>query len=255
MSVPRVTSSRFERLLGARFFPLLDVIQAELTEEGMHLGGRGPKCTVAKGPHLLRLTRSVTYRERNTPDHSSTFDRLWELYEAEREEAEVTTVMDGATQENALASSLIRQEHGDSETRGLDLTCSVNIPSSACEEQREEAPRCADHMSTATNVTSEEGRCISKGLSGERQRVVTHFAAEDLSVVTSPGDKGGDMYDRDEEGENGEEGWGSAGGSGTCSKAGLKGEVSRMRLKAHARGRWKKSLIDLLKRRGGLDKV
>lgn len=251
--VPRVVhvvSSRFERLLGARFDPLLKAIQAELTQDGMHLGGRGPKCTVAKGPHLLRLTRSVTYRERNNPDHSSTFDRLWELYEAEGEEAEVTTVMDGATQENALASSLLRQE------RGLDLTRSVNIPSSDCEEGREETSRCVDQKSTATIVSiasSEEGRCVSKGLSGDRQRVITPFAAEGLPVATSPGDEGGERYEKDEEGENGEEGWASAGGSGTCSKGGLEGEVSRMR--GHTRWRWKKSLIDLLKRIGGLDKV
>lgn len=265
--MPRVVSSRFERLLGARFDPLLEAIQAELTQEGRHLGGRGPKCTVAKGPHLLRLTRSVTYRERNNPDHSSTFDRLWELYEAEGEEvmlkeAEVTTVMDGATQENALASSLSsepRQEHGDSETRGLDLTRGVNVPSSDCEERREETSRCVDQESTATIVSiasSEEGGCISKRISGERLRVVTPFAAESLPVVTSPGGRcgsyGGEGGDRDEkdgeEGENGEEGWESAGGF-----AGLKGEVSRRR--GQARWGWKKNLVDLLKRIGGLDKV
>lgn len=46
---------------------------------------------VAKGPHLLRLTRSITRREREQAGHSATFDRLWELYEDESEEASAVT--------------------------------------------------------------------------------------------------------------------------------------------------------------------
>lgn len=80
--------TRFERKLGGSVEPLLEALEASLAHEGKHLGGRGPKFAEAKGPHLLRLTRSITSRERdNLEPHSATFDLLWELYEDERKEA------------------------------------------------------------------------------------------------------------------------------------------------------------------------
>lgn len=71
--------------------PLIQGLTAELALEGKHLGGRGPKAAVAKPPCLLRLTRSLTMRERSKPGHASTFDLLWELYEGERKEASAIT--------------------------------------------------------------------------------------------------------------------------------------------------------------------
>lgn len=79
--------ARFERLLQGSLDPLLRAIAAELALEGKHLGGRGPKAATASGPHLLRLTRSITSREREMVGHAATFDLLWDLYEEERKEA------------------------------------------------------------------------------------------------------------------------------------------------------------------------
>ncbi|CAM9544318.1 unnamed protein product [Scytosiphon promiscuus] len=79
--------ARFERLLGASAGPLLQALDAELAAEGKHLGGRGTKASVANGPHLLRLTRAITMRERERVGHPATFDLLWELYDEERKEA------------------------------------------------------------------------------------------------------------------------------------------------------------------------
>ena len=79
--------ARFERLLQGSLEPLLRALATELALEGKHLGGKGPKSTVANGPHLLRLTRSITSRERERAGHSATFDLLWDLYEEERKEA------------------------------------------------------------------------------------------------------------------------------------------------------------------------
>eukprot|EP00752_Nemacystus_decipiens_P001290 g1283.t1 len=79
--------ARFERLLQGSLEPLLRALGEELAAEGKHLGGKGPKSAVANGPHLLRLTRSITSRERERAGHSATFDLLWDLYEEERREA------------------------------------------------------------------------------------------------------------------------------------------------------------------------
>ncbi|CAM9555363.1 unnamed protein product, partial [Hapterophycus canaliculatus] len=89
--------ARFERLLGASLEPLLQALDAELAVEGKHLGGRGPKAAVANGPHLLRLTRAITTRERERVDHPATFDLLWELYEEERKEAADADAVAAAT--------------------------------------------------------------------------------------------------------------------------------------------------------------
>lgn len=91
---------RFERLLGGSVAPLLLAIATELSREGKHLGGRGARAAIAKGPHLLRLTRSITSRELDREGHSLTFDLLWELYEDEKRAAEAS----GATAERSGAA-------------------------------------------------------------------------------------------------------------------------------------------------------
>lgn len=78
--------------------PLLLAIATELSREGKHLGGRGARAAIAKGPHLLWLTRSITARERDRKGHSYTFDLLWELYEDEKKEAEAS----GAAEKGSL---------------------------------------------------------------------------------------------------------------------------------------------------------
>ncbi|CBN76549.1 conserved unknown protein [Ectocarpus siliculosus] len=106
----QVTSmiARFERLLGGSLEPLLQVLDAELALEGKHLGGRGPRAAVANGPHLLRLTRIVTSRERERVGHSSTFDLLWELYEDERKEAaELAAAAAAAEAAEAVAAAIL----------------------------------------------------------------------------------------------------------------------------------------------------
>ncbi|CAM9664200.1 unnamed protein product, partial [Ectocarpus sp. 8 AP-2014] len=100
--------ARFERLLGGSLEPLLQVLDAELALEGKHLGGRGPRAAVANGPHLLRLTRMVTSRERERVGHSTTFDLLWELYEDERKEAaELAAAAAAAEAAEAVAAAIL----------------------------------------------------------------------------------------------------------------------------------------------------
>ena len=90
-------SIRFERLLGGSVAPLLLAIATELSREGKHLGGRGARAAIAKGPHLLRLTRSITSRELDREGHPLTFDLLWELYEEEKKAAEASWATEGGS--------------------------------------------------------------------------------------------------------------------------------------------------------------
>ncbi|CAN0385312.1 unnamed protein product, partial [Ectocarpus sp. 12 AP-2014] len=139
--------ARFERLLGGSLEPLLQVLDAELALEGKHLGGRGPRAAVANGPHLLRLTRIVTSRERERKGHSSTFDLLWELYEDERKEAAELAAAAAATEAaEAVAAAILAGSAAaaasSSTAEGLDPEVSV-----------EGATRC---MTQATTVGGEE---------------------------------------------------------------------------------------------------
>ncbi|CAM9490304.1 unnamed protein product, partial [Ectocarpus sp. 13 AM-2016] len=139
--------ARFERLLGGSLEPLLQVLDAELTLEGKHLGGRGPRAAVANGPHLLRLTRIVTSRERERKAHSSTFDLLWELYEDERKEAAELAAAAAATEAaEAVAAAILAGSAAaaasSSTAEGLDPEVSV-----------ERATSCTTQ---ATTVGSEE---------------------------------------------------------------------------------------------------
>lgn len=110
--------------------PLLQVLDAKLALEGKHLGGRGPRAAVANGPHLLRLTRIVTSRERERVGHSSTFDLLWELYEDERKEAaELAAAAAAAEAAEAVAAAILAGSAAAAASRsaagGLDPEVSV----------------------------------------------------------------------------------------------------------------------------------
>lgn len=68
--------------------PLILAIETELSREGKHLGGCGRRSALAKGPYLLRMTRSIISRERDREDHSDTFDLLWELCDNQKTETD-----------------------------------------------------------------------------------------------------------------------------------------------------------------------
>ncbi|CAM9989157.1 unnamed protein product [Pylaiella littoralis] len=120
--------ARFERLLRGSLEPLLRALETELALEGKHLGGRGPKATVANGPHLLRLTRSITSRERERADHSPTFDLLWELYEDERKE--------GATAAEAAAAAAVAAAVATAISAGTAAATAARTGCSEAQERR-----------------------------------------------------------------------------------------------------------------------
>ena len=213
---------RFERLLGASFEPLLQAIQAELICEERH---PGPKSAGAKGPHLLRLARSVTFRERENTDHSPTFDRLWELYEAEREEACQHEVAVAAEGEICEARSCLNE--------------------SATRSELLENSRLEDKGNDKGNDEAEAGeKDLKESDEEEGGSGGTPAEAAEVAGVRASGEPG--ICRRERCRVSGEVNW-TKSTSGAISTAGGRGGAIRWR--------WKKDLVDLVKRTGGLDKV
>lgn len=209
---------RFERLLGASIEPLLTALTEELAREGKRLGGRkAHKSTVATRPHLLRLTRTITMREKRKsqqqqlqqqlhPETGFIDDRYQSQVRREEEDTEKETTKTSAFEqrEEGGVSTTKVVGHGweitpltTAATASTATTCRQTVFDRLWElyeaERAEAATNLASDMvagamstaagsavvSSARNDTTEtRSRCLTDDLSAAEAAAATATAAE-----------------------------------------------------------------------------